>query len=59
MKGVHLCVCGPLDLKVFVSKLFFKLQILGDLWITHKIKKICKYLLTDEIRAHKIVEKAS
>lgn len=48
--GVH---CGA-DYKIVLSRVVFKLQILDDLWITNKIKKNSKWLLTDENSAGKI-----
>lgn len=48
--GVH---CGA-DYKIVLSRGVFKLQILDDLWITNKIKKNSKWLLTDENSAGKI-----
>ncbi|HAS8388878.1 TPA: hypothetical protein I7701_19120 [Vibrio vulnificus] len=51
----HIGVHRGADYKIVLSPLYFKLQILDDLWITNKNEKNSKCLLTDEVRAAKIV----
>ncbi|EGU46418.1 hypothetical protein VII00023_03173 [Vibrio ichthyoenteri ATCC 700023] len=43
--------------KIVLLTLLFKLKILDDLWITDKIKKNSKWILTHEIRWDLTVEK--
>jgi len=50
----HIGVHQGADYKIVLSPSVFKLQILDDLWITNKIEKNSKCLLTDEVRAGKI-----
>ena len=52
----HIGVQWSAGYKIVLSLALFKLEILDDLWITNKNKKNSKWLLTDEIRADKIVQ---
>ncbi|KGY12245.1 hypothetical protein NM22_13335 [Vibrio tubiashii] len=50
----HIGVHRGASYKIVLSEMVFKLQNGDDLWITNKIKKNSKCLLTDEVRADKI-----